>query len=137
MRQLCPFPCGPDSFLLAVDAAIPLSRDISMRALRLCAEWTNRRFDLGLDCEALGNASSRRGGATWLHQCGVSDLVIKRLGRWRADAYQLYIDRSISTVTSAQNLLSRVGGHDMLADARRWLGVHQLAPGFDPWADGL
>lgn len=35
--------------------------------------------------------SFRRGGATWLHQCGASADSIKLMGHWSSDCYQRYI----------------------------------------------
>lgn len=35
--------------------------------------------------------SFRRGGATWLHQCGVSADAIKLAGQWASDCYQRYL----------------------------------------------
>jgi hypothetical protein len=49
---------------------------------------------------SIGNAhqykghSFRRGGATSLARAGVQEHTIKKMGRWKSSAYQLYIDHS-------------------------------------------
>ena len=45
----------------------------------------------GVDSSAYSGHSFRSGAATTAAKCGVSDAVIKMLGRWKSSAYQLYI----------------------------------------------
>lgn len=45
----------------------------------------------GVDCSAYSGHSFRSGAATTAAKCGVSDAMIKMLGRWKSSAYQLYI----------------------------------------------
>jgi hypothetical protein len=45
--------------------------------------------------------SFRRGGATSLAQAGVSDSVIKSIGRWKSHAYQLYVDVDLNIMSTA------------------------------------
>ena len=112
----------------------PLTRDVSISALKQCAQLLNDRFGIGLDPDAIGNGSFRRGGASWLHELGVSDALIKVLGRWRSNTYQIYIERPLSATVSAQRLLS-VSAGDALGSARRWLGgTRARSQDFDPWA---
>ncbi len=48
-----------------------------------------------------GAISFRRGGATSLAVAGVSDAVIKRMGRWRSHIYAVYVDASTATQLDA------------------------------------
>ena len=47
---------------------------------------------LGLDSARYSGHSFRRGAATSAAVAGYSDNEIQQLGRWRSDAYKLYID---------------------------------------------
>jgi len=42
------------------------------------------------DVSSLGSHSFRRGGASWAYQAGVSVDLIRQLGDWSSNAYQLY-----------------------------------------------
>ena len=56
----------------------------------------------GVDCSHYSGHSFRSGAATTAARCGIGDATIKLLGRWRSDAYQLYIKtprQSLATVT--------------------------------------
>jgi hypothetical protein len=46
----------------------------------------------GLDPSVFGTHSLRRGGATWIFECGLSSEAIQMLGDWRSDAYKTYLD---------------------------------------------
>ena len=129
MVRECTFIRRPDSILLTADGVRPLTRDVSISALKQCAQLLNDRFGIGLDPDAIGNGSFRRGGASWLHELGVSDALIKVLGRWRSNTYQIYIERPLSATVSAQRLLS-VSAGDALGSARRWLGGTRAFAGF-------
>ena len=43
-------------------------------------------------CKDSGPISLRKGGALTLASCGVPDRVIQVIGRWKSDAYRVYID---------------------------------------------
>ena len=45
----------------------------------------------GVDSSAYSGHTFRSGAATTAAKCGVSDVVIKMLRRWKSSAYQLYI----------------------------------------------
>ena len=61
------------------------------------------------DVENISSHSFRRGGASYLAQAGLSHDVIQILGRWRSDAYRLYINlpdsfiRQVSGSAALQN----------------------------------
>ena len=59
--------------------------------------WFSVRFlslvrKAGGDPSVYGTHSLRRGGATWALKCGLSSDVIKLLGDWKSNAYQVYLD---------------------------------------------
>ena len=67
---------------------------------RSTVQITRRRFvarvrealtAAGVDSSAYSGHIFRSGAATKAAKCGVSDTVIKMLGRWKSSAYQLYI----------------------------------------------
>lgn len=49
---------------------------------------------IGLDPKEYSGHSLRRGGATALIRAGVSPELVQLQGRWRSDAYRLYVQRS-------------------------------------------
>lgn len=51
---------------------------------------------VGVDPSAYSGHSFRRGGASFALECGLSPVMIKSQGDWASDAYQLYIDPSLS-----------------------------------------
>ena len=64
----------------------PLSRNSFISLLK------NRLASIGLDRTLYSGHSFRRGAATSAAAVGYSDYEIQLLGRWRSDAYKLYID---------------------------------------------
>ncbi len=48
-----------------------------------------------------GAISFRRGGATSMAAAGISDALIKRMGRWRSHIYAVYVDASTATTLNA------------------------------------
>jgi hypothetical protein len=50
----------------------------------------------------------RRGGATDLHRAGVSETMIKALGRWKSSAFMKYIQLDMHVKVAAQRRLLRV-----------------------------
>ena len=50
----------------------------------------------GLDAAAFAGHSFRRGAATFSFLVGLPELLIKELGAWRSQVYQVYMDLSVS-----------------------------------------
>jgi hypothetical protein len=69
------------------------------------ASLRNTLHKLGMNPSQYSGHSLRRGGATFALQSGVSGEVIKLLGDWRSDAYQTYLDLSLSHRTQALSTL--------------------------------
>ena len=107
-----PFRLGVDIIISAPLALSALSTYISLcPAVRLMASaplfhfedgapvtrrWLMSRVDvllrsIHLDPSAYSSHSFRKGGAVSLQQQGVEDSIIRRAGRWRSDAFNLYV----------------------------------------------
>ena len=54
---------------------------------------------LGFHPHEIGTHSLRSGGAMTLHLAGISDSTIKIVGRWRSDAFLIYLQGQIATFT--------------------------------------
>ena len=54
---------------------------------------------LGFHAHEIGSHSLRSGGAMTLHQAHVSNSTIKIIGRWRSDAFLIYLQGQVSTFT--------------------------------------
>ena len=64
--------------------------------LPVTRRWLMSRVDallrsIHLDPKAYSSHSFRKGGAVSLQQQGVEDSIIRRTGRWRSDAFNLYV----------------------------------------------
>ena len=60
---------------------------------------------LGLNASLYHGHSFRRGGATSLSIAGISNDIIQLMGRWKSDAYKLYIDIPIDKLLySSRNM---------------------------------
>ena len=66
----------------------PLSRSIFISTLK------TRLLAIGLDLSSYSGHSFRRGAASTAAAVGYADHEIQLLGRWRSDAYKLYINVS-------------------------------------------
>lgn len=64
----------------------PLTRSTFITTLK------TRLASIGLDSTKYSGHSFRRGAATSAAAAGYSDYEIQLLGRWRSDAYKLYLD---------------------------------------------
>ncbi|PPQ82917.1 hypothetical protein CVT24_008668, partial [Panaeolus cyanescens] len=76
----------PQQPLFRLSNGDPLSRTHFISTLH------ERLKAVGIDPSAYSGHSFRRGAATAANAAGYSDVEIQLLGRWRSDAYKLYID---------------------------------------------
>ena len=74
-----------ERLLFSLSSGSPLSRPILNSAISTLASFSN------LDPSAYSSHSFRIGAATTASANGLSDSLIKTLGRWSSDAYQTYI----------------------------------------------
>jgi hypothetical protein len=79
-------PLPPTAPLFAKADSSPLRRSEFIRTLKA------RITDIGLDQSGYSGHSFRRGAATAAAIAGYADFEIQLLGRWRSDAYKLYLD---------------------------------------------
>ncbi|KAL7278212.1 hypothetical protein ACG7TL_008187 [Trametes sanguinea] len=86
LYQLHPQPHNAPLLPALDDIAAPLTRPQFITQLK--AHLTS----LGLDSSNYSGHSFRRGAATSAAAVGYADHEIQQLGRWRSDAYKLYID---------------------------------------------
>ncbi|XP_011404126.1 PREDICTED: uncharacterized protein LOC105312864 [Amphimedon queenslandica] len=79
----------------------PLTRDVFVKHLKdtLAARGIDQRWYSG--------HSFRIGAATSTAQAGVPDHLIKALGRWKSEAYQIYIRTPLSSLTAVSASLAR------------------------------
>ena len=54
---------------------------------------------LGFHPMEIGSHSLRSGGAMTLHQAGISDSTIKVIGRWKSDAFIIYLQGQVLSFT--------------------------------------
>ena len=66
----------------------PFTREYVVHSLR------NLAIQAGLGQGAWNGHSFRRGAATWAAEVGIPESQIQTLGRWRSDAYKVYIEYS-------------------------------------------
>ena len=64
---------------------------------------------LGFPAHLYTGHSFRKGGATSLADAGVSDHLIKSMGRWHSWSYQLYIAPSLQSIREAAREMGRAG----------------------------
>jgi hypothetical protein len=79
-------PRPPESPLFVGDDGLPLLRADLIRRLR------NDLSSLGFNASQYAGHSFRRGGASSATAAGFHDFELQQLGRWRSDAYKLYIE---------------------------------------------
>jgi hypothetical protein len=79
-------PLPPTAPLFAKADSSPLRRSEFIRTLKACISA------IGLDQSGYSGHSFRCGAATPAAIAGYADLEIQLLGRWRSDAYKLYLD---------------------------------------------
>ena len=72
-------------------------------------KWLRSRLRrLGLDCSLYAGHSLRIGAAVSAARRGLSDELIKRLGRWKSDAYLLYVKFTPLTIQKLRTLISQM-----------------------------
>jgi hypothetical protein len=79
-------PRPPESPLFVGDDGLPLLRGDLIRRIR------EDLSSLGLNPSEYAGQSFRRGGASSAAAAGFHDFELQQLGRWRSDAYKLYIE---------------------------------------------
>eukprot|EP00741_Cyanophora_paradoxa_P007433 tig00001128_g7190.t3 len=93
-------PARPDAYVFAhADSSQPLTRSELHAALR---NWLRA---LGYAADPLLPHSFRIGAATAAFEAGLPDYAIQLLGRWRSDAFQLYIRARPELVRRQRGLL--------------------------------
>ena len=81
--------------LFAFDDGTPITRR------RILTETHYRLTTAGIDLSKHSGLSFRRGGATSLSTAGVSDRLIKIIGRWNGWSYARYIETPIGQIITA------------------------------------
>jgi hypothetical protein len=74
------------------DAREPLLRDTYIKRMR------DLLRACGINAEDFAGHSTRRGAATTAASLGVTAIDIQRMGRWRSDAFKVYIDTPLDCV---------------------------------------
>ena len=75
---------------------------------RLVSEVRNALSAAGVDCRAYSGHSFRSGAATTAAKEGVEDSTIKMLGRWKSEAYQVYIKTPREQLAAISKVLAGV-----------------------------
>ena len=91
---------GPPQAPLFWTGHKPFTRDVMVRALKTALQKN------GVAGHYSGH-SFRRGAATTARQKGLSDSDIQLLGRWKSDAYRLYIDTDSAYILEASTRLQK------------------------------
>ena len=92
-------PRAPDAPLFCNPDGSPLQYSIFISQLRLLLA------NAGYDASQYSGHSFRRGAASSAAQAGFTEYEIQQLGRWRSDAYKLYIDASHSRLLNLSTRL--------------------------------
>jgi hypothetical protein len=80
-----------------------LTKAVMLARLRACLEL------LGIKGIQFNGISFRKGGAASLHLAGAKSKVIKAMGRWRSDCYELYIAHSEVDLAEAGRAMAMDG----------------------------
>ena len=86
----------------------------SLTRAKLVIEVKKALAAAGVDCSAYSGHSFRIGSATTAANCGVSDAVIKMLGRWKSSAYLLYIKTPKEQLASYSRCLASSRSNQVL-----------------------
>ena len=97
----------PRGYLFPAVGRGALDRTRAYSAVALRALIKRSVAQVGLDPRSYANHSLRAGGATDLLSAGVADLFVKKAGRWRSDAYQIYHREGMVVALQAARGFSR------------------------------
>ena len=115
-------PCHPDTKYCPVRRAVHATQDLKATDPLFC--WpsgqmiTTNSFirklrrhlgDLGIDWKQYSGHSLRRGAAVSAKAAGCGPELIKLLGRWNSDAYQVYLRFVPAHIQHLNNMLSWMG----------------------------
>lgn len=92
-------PAPPDAPLFLTHTGKPLTRTFLIESIRSALRSG------GFEERLYAGQSFRRGGASSAGAAGFSDYEIQLLGRWRSDAYKLYIDVPTPRILQMSSLL--------------------------------
>lgn len=101
------YPRPPNAPLFETAPDCPLTRATFISYIR------NALSQAGYNCSQFAGHSFRRGGASAAAHAGYSDYEIQLLGRWRSDAYKLYIESDTRRLLQLSSLLHWVPSSDM------------------------
>ncbi len=93
-NNLCPIRAVLDYLMARGPGAGPLfcfQNGKPLTRVRFVDQVRDALSKVGIDCRPYSGHSFRSGAATAAARIGVQDSTIKMLGRWRSDAFQLYI----------------------------------------------
>ena len=91
--------------LFILTSGAPLTRPYLVSSLQAALR------SAGLDDKQYNGHSFRIGAATTAAQQGIEDSLIQTLGRWRSDAYKLYIKLPRAQLASISQALARTQDH--------------------------
>jgi hypothetical protein len=101
---------SPNAPLFIRSDGIPLCRNRIQRAVQDMAILT------GAHKSDYGTHSLRRGGATALYNAGFSRDFIQLMGKWRSDAFKLYISQLVSSLLGISGQMQRSSEARSLTD---------------------
>lgn len=124
MTDLCPtrallsmlalLPAGPQSPLFQVPG--PSGHNLPLTHQQFVSTLKGLLKRAGIDERQYSGHSFRRGGASWLHEIGVSETLIKIQGDWASDAYLLYVSLGESAKSQALRLMETAADAGELGD---------------------
>ena len=130
MRRLAPFPLRAGQPLFSLDGKTPVTKRVVLDAVARCLSAVDKRLGTTLAASSAGAASFRRGGATSLARAGAPDSVVQALGRWRSDAYKIYIQLGSGTLRRATRAVCARGSST--AEVRELPLLMALSDSWDP-----
>lgn len=107
--SLCPVAAGLAYMAMRGQGPGPLFKFKDGKPLtraRLVTEVRRALSTAGVDCRSYSGHSFRSGAATTAAKQGVGDATIKMLGRWKSNAYQLYVKTPRSQLAAISQRLA-------------------------------